>query len=299
MEVLLDFGAELIIGSSFSLPFIDEEYTVFNQKLIYDTISHYWATTAEMETKVPLYKGTTANIIESDCMDNVEVLGYLEYMMADLKPNFIRLPYNHSRIYWHVEPALFLNYYVLKDKNYLYHKSITEDLFVDKYVHIMLHEKSHYIASSSPLRFIKSNPALTFSWYILWIGLVLFVLFESVRRVRAIPIMAKPTNNTWEYLILISQLYKRNEDIKGAMDRLISSVLTKLRHECFIQDDISSHDIASKISNKLNVPLKNVQKMIFLMQKHLNHDYTVNEGDLIRLNQSIEDVFLFNNYNKS
>jgi hypothetical protein len=49
--------------------------------------------------------------------------------------------------------------------------------------------------SMSPMRFILNNPPLRYAWYLLLLGLLIFVLFNAKRKQRIVPVI-EPLKNT-------------------------------------------------------------------------------------------------------
>lgn len=108
-------------------------------------------------------------------------------------------------------PLLFTNYGMLDQDNsdYIF-RLLTEmkDLPVirsEAYTGVKHEEQS-------PLRYFLSQPPLRWGVYLSMAAILLFMIFTSRRRQRAIPVLGKPVNRSVEFAELIATLYLRKKD---------------------------------------------------------------------------------------
>lgn len=97
-----------------------------------------------------------------------EVLGKTVEKNNDDQANFIKVKFGEGYFYVHCEPLFITNYYLLKPGNVKYAQDVFSYLD-DKETLLFLESNSK--SSQFLLRFILSNPALKYAWWVLLGGL--------------------------------------------------------------------------------------------------------------------------------
>jgi len=112
------------------------------------------------------------------------------------QPVYLKLPWGKGGFYLSSVPLVYTNYYLLKEHNYEY---VTQSL---SYLPVADVQWTEYyqmgrFESTSPLRFILNNPSLRWALYVTLSGLLVFIIFESKRKQRTIPVMAPQKILLW------------------------------------------------------------------------------------------------------
>ncbi len=143
--------------------------------------------------------------------DSYEVLGNFNVN----QPNFFRVEYGEGYFYFHTNPKFYTNYYFTTEptRNYI-ERSLRyidgDELLFDNYTRLsdidgrVSRELSQ---GKGPLRFILSQESLKWGLYVLLGALFLFLVLESKRKQRNIPILVKKENTSIEYVETISELF--------------------------------------------------------------------------------------------
>ena len=113
---------------------------------------------------------------------NTIVLGHQKFEDSTYT-NFIEVPWGTGNFYLHVQPVVFTNYHLLKKDNRKYASSVMSYLNDDT-IFFDSRNKFGKELGSSPLRFIFSQPALRWAWYLTLITTILFMIFNAKRRQR-------------------------------------------------------------------------------------------------------------------
>lgn len=205
--------------------------------------------------------------------------------------NFLKIRHGSGHFLVHLEPAVFTNYHLLKKDHHQYAEGAFYHLPADDYILWTLDNQTSQVISDSPLRFILSQPSLRWAWYLLLVGIAMFVIFNIRRSQRAIPIIPKPTNTSVEFVKTIGNLYFMEGDIRSMMDKKIVYLLAKIRNEYHLSTDVLDDKFVQLLQMKSGKDEKITQKMIFLVNKHREHDYKCTLDDLNRLNTSIEHFY--------
>lgn len=227
---------------------------------------------------------------ERDTSTRFEILGEVCNDEGINHPNFINITYGKGNIFLHSEPAVFSNYALLKADYYLQAQYILSFL---NQPHILWSLKGQTISeiSDSPLRYIRSQPPLRLAWNLLISGLIILMIFNAKRRQRPVPVMVQPVNSTEEFVKTISNLYQQEGSVRDIMDKKIKYTLERIRSRFFISTDKLDDEFTQRLHIKSGKSKKDIQRVVFLIQKHRDSDYICGHDDLVRLNKAIEQLF--------
>jgi hypothetical protein len=235
-------------------------------------------------------KGLTGSYITKMDSSRTKALGYVENFNVAFT-NFVEVRHGKGRFLLHLEPAAFTNYFLLTKDYHQYAEYVLSHIPKDNWFIWSLDKQTAKVASDSPLRFINSQPALKWAWWLLLLGVLLFVLFNVRRNQRIIPVVPPVVNTSTDFVKTIGNLYFLEGDIRNLMDKKIIYLLERIRSEYQINTEVLDEAFTSKLEARSGLDRKKLDKMIFLVNKHLSTDYTVSNADLERLNKSIESVF--------
>ncbi len=175
------------------------------------------------------------------------------------RPNFIRISYGHSgAIYVHLEPMAFSNFFLLHKENSSYYDLalswLPEKTGVVEWSDYFRY--SHQGQSYSPLRFILSNRALRWAF---WLTLMLFLLIflvESKRKQRAIAEIPKLRNASEDFVKTVGRLYFQQKNNQNLAVKMTNTFLENVR---------SAYNIpTSSLDDEF------VRKLAFRTGKHYN-----------------------------
>lgn len=206
-------------------------------------------------------------------------------------PNFIQIKHGEGHFYVHLEPSVFSNYHLLKDNHHLYTEKVLSNIPSYHYLIWSLNDQTSKVISDSPLRFILSQPALRWAWYLLLAGILMFVIFNIRRSQRIIPIIPKPTNTSVEFVKTIGNLYFMEGDIRSMIDKKIVYLLANIRNDFNLNTEVLDEKFVHLLQLKSGKDEEIVKKIIFLVNKHTETDYTCTLDDLNRLNAAIEHFY--------
>lgn len=223
-------------------------------------------------------------------------------------PNFIKIPFGKGSFFLHTVPHAFTNYYLLKDKNAEYAFSALSYLpekpvFWDEYVtQVSFENKQRSILKSkdakgdienyetSPLRYILSQTALKWAYFITLISLLLYLIFEGKRVQRIIPVIETPKNTSLEFVETIGALYFNHKDHKAIAEKKILYLLAYIRNKFFLKTTVIDQAFKEELSLKSGIALTEINEM-FTYAETLNKSEEVTENQLIKLNQYVEDFY--------
>lgn len=203
--------------------------------------------------------------------------------------NFIKVPYKSGFFYLHCQPIAFTNYHLLKDDHYQYTEKVASYLPEGKLIWLVKGQTGDYI-SDSPLRYVLSQPALRYAWYLFLIGMIIFMIFNAKRRQRIVPIIKPLTNTTVDFTKTIGNLYYQEGDHQNIIDKKIIYFLEKIRHDYLIETTTLDDNFIKKLHLKSGKDINNIQNVVRLINYQRNSYNQSIEDDLIEINNAIEKI---------
>lgn len=218
---------------------------------------------------------------------NTTVLGY-QSKDKEKQVNFIKVPYRDGYFYLHTQPAVFTNYHLLKDKNYRYTENILSYLPKEN-IYWFAKGQTGEVINQSPMRFIASQPALRYAWYILLLTGLVFVIFNIKRKQRIVPIIKPLENTTVDFTKTIGNLYYQEKDHSTIIDKKITYFLEKIRTQYMIDTKDLDENFVKRLQLKSGKNQEDIQKVVDLIHKYRKYGSS-SEQDLIALNRAIEKL---------
>lgn len=214
---------------------------------------------------------------------NTKILGFNQ----NREPNFIVTDFGSGKIFIHSNPLLFTNYSVLDTSNNKYifaalsHLPDQDVLWDENY-------KADKMIISTPLRFILSNSALRWSYYLAIITILLFMYFKGKRTQRLIPVVKPPENTTVKFIETISNLYYQKKSHKLIADKKIIYFFEFLRNSFYIDTNLPDSELTGALSKKTGVGKKEVTELLDLIRT-IQRKTNLTVSELYRFNTKLEE----------
>jgi hypothetical protein len=216
------------------------------------------------------------------------VLGYQKFKDSS-RVNYIKTSWGNGYFYLHLQPSAFTNYQLLKKDNKKYAEAAMSYLNDDT-IYFDSRNKTRKELGSSPLRFVLSQPALRWAWYLALLSTVIFMIFNAKRKQRIVKVIKPLKNTTIDFTKTIGNLYYETKDHNNLIDKKITYFLEYIRRVYYLDtqilDDKFVKNLALK-SGKDQTDIKNLIKLIAILKSKS----ACNEGDLLALNKAIEDFY--------
>lgn len=216
-----------------------------------------------------------------------EVLGKTVEKNNDDQANFVKVKFGKGYFYVHCEPLFITNYYLLKPGNVKYAQDVFSYLD-DKETLWFL--ESNLKSSQFLLRFILSNPALKYAWWVLLGGLALFIFFNAKRKQRIVPIVEPLKNNSVDFVKSIGNLYLQEGDFHDMMSKKAQYFLNKVRMDLLIDTQKLDEEFAKKLHLKTGKPTEMIDEAIGLIKKGQDPYAHVMKEDLVRMNKILDEI---------
>ena len=203
--------------------------------------------------------------------------------------NFIKVPYKEGYFYLHTQPASFTNYHLLKGNHFQYTEKILS--YIPKgNLFWLVKDQNGEIISGSPLRYILSQPALKWAWFLFLSGMLLFIIFNAKRKQRIVPILKPLANTTVDFTKTIGNLYYQEGDHQNIINKKIIYFFEKIRNEYLIDTTVLDENFEKKLQLKTGKNIQDIKELVWLIKRINGPYYLCVEEDLIEINNAIEKI---------
>jgi hypothetical protein len=237
--------------------------------------------------KYKIIEGVNNNYFSKIDTLNTVVLGYQNGDSA--RVNFIKVKYKNGAFFLHTQPVAFTNFHLLKGNHHEYAQKVLS--YIPKGdVFWCTKDQNGEVISDSPMRYLLSQPALKWAWYIFLIGMLVFFFFNAKRKQRVVPIIKPLTNTTVDFTKTIGNLYYQEGDHNNIIDKKINYFLEKIRNDYLMDTHKLDDDFIKKLHLKSGKKLDDIKNVVSLINAFRKNNFICIEDDLLQINNAIEKV---------
>lgn len=214
---------------------------------------------------------------------------------SNYQPHFVQVPVGKGNIFYHSNPMLFTNFNMLHESNQQYYMSSC--------LSYMPRRKTiwnEYFSTGgsqerdTEMRFILNNPQLRWGYFILFTMIGVFLIFQSKRKQRAIPVMLPPRNSTLEFVETTGRLYFQQRNHANLAHKKILFFLEKVRNKFYISTSVLDDSFIESLSSKSGVPQDDIKALITEFNR-IKKSTSISESQLLELNKKIESFYAKSN----
>lgn len=204
-------------------------------------------------------------------------------------PVLLRLNKEEGALILSSVPQTYTNYFMLEDT--LAQEAAqslsflpVRDVLWNEYYHLGRMEPT------TPLRFLLSVPALRWAVYLSLAGLILFMIFESKRRQRAVPVVVPPRNSTLDFIQTVSNLFMRASNHQEMAKKKIIYFREYLLTQFRLDGEWQDQHFRERVAHKTAKSPEEVDKVFdFILTIKGKQDLSSKE--LLVLNQYIDRFY--------
>lgn len=208
------------------------------------------------------------------------------------KVNFIRYAIGKGWIYLHANPEVFSNYFLLRKNNAAYTAMALSKL--DPNIKTVIWDEYYQLhdpRQATPLRYILSQPALKFAWFTALSTLLLFLVFESKRKQRFLPVINPVTNTTIEFTETIAMLYFKQRNNNDLALKLVTQFRETVSSRFNIQVTDFSEEELVLLSAKTQTDIGFLRQLAGQIKEIIGLRSSLSDQELLSLNQQIEKFY--------
>lgn len=217
---------------------------------------------------------------------NTIVLGTCLNQDQQEQINFIKITKGKGAFYINTFPEAFTNYSLLEEKAIPYVAGLLSylpdyDIYWDEYY------KVGKRIVSSPLRYILSQEALKWAYYVFIFSVLFFLFFKAKRTQRIIPIVTPLRNTTVDFVQTIGKLYFEKHDHKDIAEKKITYFFDYIRTEYREKNIVFTKQFYQTMAEKSAIALDEVEKL-FAYIENVRKSNSISDQQLNTLNYLIE-----------
>jgi len=232
-------------------------------------------------------KGASDNYFASFNEDKAIVLGKNQYDHC----TYLKFPMGRGSLYLNANPVMFTNYSVLKDMGASYTSIALSYLKNDGHILWDEYYSKGRAGGESAMRVFLSNYKLKWAFYISFLSLIVFVLYEMKRRQRIIPVVNPLANTTIEFANVVGQVYYEQRDNSNIAEKKVSYFLEYVRVTYGIRTNVFDNDFITLLSQKSGASPELIKQLTEQIS-HVRVTSRLSDGDLINLNHNIEQFYI-------
>lgn len=216
-------------------------------------------------------------------------------MNSKQKANYILYPFGEGRIFINTVPGMYSNFSLLDHKNAAYVSAslsylpeYPEGFYWDEYF------KQGREGEQTPLRMILKHPMLKAALYTALAAIVLFMLFQSKRRQRIIPVLPPVNNTTVDFVETVSQVYYNQRNHRNIALKQITYLFEHIRSTYYLETSVPDDAFAIKLAHKTGMPEEEALRMMSLIRT-IRSEEKIGDQHLLSLNTFIQDFHKYAN----
>ncbi len=219
-------------------------------------------------------------------------------LLNDTYINFASASYGDGEIYLHTTPLAFTNLHLI-DKRGLEYSSKAFSHLKNGPIYWDEREYNPFASTAgggggqqqeSPLKYILSQPALAWAWYILLGMAVFYLIFRAKRRQRVIPVLEKNTNTSLEFISTIGRLFFIQNNHRQLAAQKMRLFLIFVRERYHLPTKELNEQFVKGLAIRSNLPEEHFNKIINLNRNIANSGF-LSEATLIDFHQLMERFY--------
>ena len=215
---------------------------------------------------------------------NITVLG----RNARHEPVFIRVRYGKGQFLIHNLPLAFTNYYALKPQTSDYaFKALSYLPTLPTYWDEYQKQGRFDEEQQSIFRYIRTQPALNWAYYLIVFGLLFYAIFAGKRTQRIIPVVEPPRNTSLDFVKTVGQLYFQQGDHDNLARKRIQYFLADLRERYGLNTNSLDRTFTERLAQKSGVSTDEAADLVRLLHD-AQRSISLSEYDLLTLNRAME-----------
>ncbi len=176
--------------------------------------------------------------------------------------------FGEGHLYLSSTPVLLTNYYMLDSSSREFAAGLISTLPAhENLIHIEYYSVGR-LQAQTPMRYILSHPALKMAFWLTMTGILLFLVFESRRRQRIIPVLEPPANTSLEFVRTLGQLYYTSgENHLNLAKKRMNYFMEYVRRHYYIATNELDEDFVKELALKSGRNKTRIEKMVKLFNR--------------------------------
>lgn len=212
-------------------------------------------------------------------------------------PNFIQLRSGKGRLFVHLAPLAFSNYFLLHRNNIDYYQNalslipatVSKVLWNEYY---LVQRKRTDEKEPGILRVLWQYPSFRWALLTAIVTLLLYMLVEMRRRQRMIPVAAKPVNDSLDFVRTLGRLYYDKGDHHNLAAKMATYFLDDVRSRFHIPTQTLDDRFIKELHGKSGYGVQELQEILFFIHR-VKQGSRMSETELAHFYKQLENYYQF------
>ena len=213
------------------------------------------------------------------------------------RPDFIHMVAGRGNFYIHLAPLAFTNYFLLHKDNIGYYEKalsvinpgVTKVVWDEYYLNKKFLDENE-TEGAGWFSVLSKYPALKAALLTAILTLVLYVLLEMRRKQRPIPVLAKPRNDSLDFVKTIGRLYFDKGDHKNLCRKMSAYFLEHVRHSYKLPTGTLDDEFVKQLQFKSGAEEYEIRGIVSFI-KYLEDVPAVNHAMLVDFYKQLESLY--------
>ncbi|WP_209405444.1 DUF4350 domain-containing protein [Pseudozobellia sp. WGM2] len=201
--------------------------------------------------------------------------------------NVIKRSYGEGEVILSTFPKAFTNYFILKEENRNYTAGLLSYLDSSRTIYIDNYYKSGKSVYTSPMYIFLNTKEFKWAYYLVLIGVVLYIVFQGKRKQRPIPVVLPLKNQTLAFTRTIADMYYEKGDSKAMAEHKIDYFMEYIRSKFYLGSIGNEKEFYHNLAARSSHSPEEIEKLFSFIEHLRNRENTSND-ELQKLNSSIE-----------
>jgi hypothetical protein len=210
--------------------------------------------------------------------------------LMNTRPDFIRYTVGDGHISIHAAPLVLSNYFLLQKDNRDYLDAIWQTL-PSGISNIYWNDYYKRSPGSTYFGAIFRYPATTWAFWLALLVLGMYVLFESKRRQRIIPVIKPLENTSVSFVETVGRLYFNKGNHANMAEKMILHFLEWVRTRFSLNTNELDDKFIKQLSLKSGQPENNVRYLVDMIHEVRLRTVNVNDPYLYELYKNIQQYY--------
>lgn len=204
--------------------------------------------------------------------------------------SYIKFPMGKGALFLNANPLMFTNYSLLQEPGASYSAKALSFLPTQKKLIWDEYYTKGRDGEESTMRVFLSHPPLRWAFYLVAFGLLIFVVYQSKRRQRIIPIIPPVSNTSVEFATTVGQVYYEQHDNSNIAQKKVTYFLEYIRQRYNLKTSVLDAEFIQTLTKKSGAEFKLVGELFYQVAL-IQTGGKVSNDDLITLNHNIEQFY--------
>lgn len=210
-----------------------------------------------------------------------------------LQANFIQYSVGAGHLTMIATPLVFSNYFLLQDKNRPYLDAIWQSVEGDIF-QIYWGNFNYRVPNESLFSILWRNKATRWSLIVFLLFACSYLLFQTKRTQRIIPVIPEPVNNSLAFIETVGMLYYNKGDNRNLALKMEQHFLDWVRTKFNLNTQLLDDNFAAHLSAKSGVSSEEVKHLLTLIHQLRLDSFRVSDQMLFELYHQIQQFYKTN-----